>query len=154
MDLREPATIPVVFDLTRFLVSSITFMAHLRQVSVYLDDKQLAVLNKDAGLPTQVPMLSGLTPVSTTGYMKIEGLKSTRRSFVNSEVCSVLTTVTVYSPSHHRGSRRVCVQCRERKLWTGSSTSPSLRVRKRTLPSENLPHCPQSARSLPNSVLC
>lgn len=79
MDLRTPATIPVVFDLTRFLVSSITFMAHLRQVSVYLDDQRLAVLDKDAGLPAEISMFSGLTPVSTEGYMTIERLKSTRR---------------------------------------------------------------------------
>lgn len=93
MDLRDPAPIPVVFDLTRFLVSSITFMAHLRQVSVYLDGIRLAVLNKDAGLPAEVTMLRGLTPVSPSGYMKITGLKSTRRWFVNGAVCSVLKSL-------------------------------------------------------------
>lgn len=111
MDLREPATIPVVFDLTRFLVSSITFMAHLHQVSVYLDDQRLAVLNKDAGLPAEIPMFSGLKPVSAKGHMTIQRLKSTRRWSVDSDVCSVLTTIALYSPLHHRGGCRECVRC-------------------------------------------
>ena len=104
MDLREPTPIPVAFDLTRFLVSSITFMAHLRQVSVYFDDKRLALLSKDAGLPMQVPIPQGLSPTSTIGSMDIKGLKSTRRWFIGNGVRSVLTIITHYSPLHHRRS--------------------------------------------------
>lgn len=91
MELREPAPIPSAFDLTRFLVSSITFMAHLREVGVYFDDKRLAFLTKDAGIHTQVPVPQGLSPTSPAGCMKIKGLRSTRKGFTDNEVRSVLT---------------------------------------------------------------
>ena len=77
MDLREPAPIPAAFDFTRFLVSSITFMAHLRDVSVYFDGKRLAHFTKDAGIPKQLALPPGLTPISPMGFMCINGLKST-----------------------------------------------------------------------------
>jgi len=107
MDLREPTPIPVALDFTRFLVSSITFMANLRQVSVYFDDKRLSLSTKDAGLPTQVPIPRGLKPASTMG-LNIKGLKSTRRWF-NNEVRSVLTIIIHHSPPHHRGSHGLCL---------------------------------------------
>ena len=47
MTLREPGPIPPALDLTRFLASSITFMTHLSEVSVYFDDKRLVRLSKD-----------------------------------------------------------------------------------------------------------
>ena len=78
MDLREPTPIPPAFDFTRFLISSITFMAHLREVSVYFDDKRLAHLTKDAGFPKQLTIPRSLRPTSTQGFMTIKGLKSTR----------------------------------------------------------------------------
>ena len=77
MDLREPVPIPTAFDFTRFLASSITFMAHLREVSVYFDDKRLAHLTKNAGIPKQLALPSGLTPTSPMKFMHIKGLKST-----------------------------------------------------------------------------
>ncbi|KAF9644423.1 hypothetical protein BDM02DRAFT_3272450 [Thelephora ganbajun] len=77
MDLREPTPIPAAFDFTRFLVSSITFMAHLREVSMYFDDKRLVHLTKDAGIPKQLTIPRGLRPTSTMGFMTVKGLKST-----------------------------------------------------------------------------
>ena len=74
MDLREPAPIPTTFDFIRFLVSSITFMAHLREVSVYFDDKRLAHLTKDAGIPKELALPPGLTPTSPMKFMHIKGL--------------------------------------------------------------------------------
>ena len=82
LDLREPTPIPAAFDFTRFLVSSITFMAHLREVSVYFDDKRLVHLTKDAGAPRGLAVPRGLRAASTMGFMSIKGLKSTRERFV------------------------------------------------------------------------
>ena len=98
MDLREPAPIPAAFDFTRFLVSSITFMAHLREVSVYFDDKRLVHLTKDAGIPKQLTIPGGLIPTSTMGFMNIKTLKSTRQRFIDHMLYSMLTFVTLYSP--------------------------------------------------------
>ena len=82
MDLREPTPIPAAFDFTRFLVSSITFMAHLREVSVYFDDKRLVHLTKDAGNPKPLTIPRNLRPSSTLGFMNVKGLKSTCKWFI------------------------------------------------------------------------
>ena len=86
MDLREPAPIPAAFDLTRFLVSSITFMAHLREVSVYFDDKLLVHLTKDAGIPKPLTLPRHLKTTSAMGFMNVRGLKSTRAQFIPHQV--------------------------------------------------------------------
>ena len=104
MELREPAPIPAVFDFTRFLVSSITFKIHLREVSVYLDDNRLVRLTKDAGIPTELPMPQGLRPTSTMGFMNIKGWKATCRWSIGDDVRSVLITVTLRSPPRYRRS--------------------------------------------------
>lgn len=102
MDLREPAPIPIAFDFTRFLVSSITFMAHLREVSVYFDDKQLVHLTKGAGIHKQLTIPPGLTPTRTTGFMNIKGLRSTRKLFLDNQAYSAPTTVVLYSLAYYR----------------------------------------------------
>ena len=79
MDLWEPALIPITFDFTRFLASSITFMVHLREVSVYFDDMQLVHLTKDVGIPKQLAIPPGLNSTSPMGFMNIKGLKSTSK---------------------------------------------------------------------------
>ena len=104
MNLREPAPIPSVFDFTRFLISSITFMAHLREVSVYFDDKRLVHLAKDADISKQLAIPRGLNLTSPMGFMKIKGLKSTRKWFIANHDRSILTPVTRYSPAYYRGS--------------------------------------------------
>ena len=101
MDLREPTPIPAAFDFTRFLVSSITFMAHLREVSVYFDDKRLVHLTKDAGTPKQLTIPRGLKSTSTMGFMNVKGLKSTRKWLIH-RTCSVYTIIALYSPRHYR----------------------------------------------------
>jgi Protein of unknown function (DUF3684) len=79
MVLREPTPIPAAFDFTRFLVSSITFMAHLSEVSVFFDDKRLARLTKDTGIPKPVHIPRGLRTSSTQGLMKVKEIKTTRK---------------------------------------------------------------------------
>lgn len=51
MPLRDPASIPPPFDLTRFLASSITFMVNVEAISIYFNDKCLSKLSKSVGLP-------------------------------------------------------------------------------------------------------
>ena len=104
MDLWEPAPIPAVFDFTQFLVSSITFMTHLREVSVYFDDKRLVHLTKDADISNQLIIPQGLNPTSPMGFMKIKDLRSTCKWFVANHDSSILTTVTRYSLAYYRGS--------------------------------------------------
>jgi hypothetical protein len=78
MVLREPAPTPVVFDFTRFLASSITFMVHLSDVSVFLDDKRLAMLTKTSGIPKAIDIPKGLKSSSLLGIMNVAGVQTTR----------------------------------------------------------------------------
>jgi hypothetical protein len=80
MTLRDPSPIPPVLDLTRFLASSITFMTHLSEVSVYFDDKRLVRLSKDCGMPKELPMLEGLSGTSPEGMMRVKAIEATRES--------------------------------------------------------------------------
>ena len=107
MDLREPAPIPAAFDFTRFLASSITFMVHLREVSVYFDDKRLVRLTKDAGIPKQLTIPPGLNSTSPMGFMNIQGLKSTRKWFIPGQDRLVLIIVTPCSLVYYRGSHEL-----------------------------------------------
>jgi hypothetical protein len=82
MKLREPGPIPPALDLTRFLVSSITFMKHLSEVSVYFDDKRLVRLSKVCGASKEVPMLKGLKCTSPEGMMNVKSIETMREFFV------------------------------------------------------------------------
>ncbi|CCM02906.1 uncharacterized protein FIBRA_05020 [Fibroporia radiculosa] len=77
MSLREPAPIPRAFDLTRFLASSLTFMTHLREVSVFLDDRRISRLNKNAGSPNSVGIPQGLKNLSLRGIMQVKDIQTT-----------------------------------------------------------------------------
>jgi len=79
MTLREPGPIPPALDLTRFLASSITFMTHLSEVSVYFDDKRLVRLSRDCGASKEVPMLNGLRGTSPRGLMNVNSIETTRK---------------------------------------------------------------------------
>ena len=77
MSLREPGTMPPAFEFTRFLVSSIVFMMHLSEVSVYFDDKRLVRLSKNRGESKEVPMLKGLKRMSPEGMMNVKSVTTT-----------------------------------------------------------------------------
>ncbi|TFK44587.1 hypothetical protein BDQ12DRAFT_730629 [Crucibulum laeve] len=76
MPLREPAPIPTAFDFTRFLASSITFMTHLSEISVFFDDKCLTKLTKSSGLPKELGIPKGLKNSSRMGIMTVNNIKS------------------------------------------------------------------------------
>jgi len=76
MTLREPGSIPPTFDLTRFLVSSITFMTHLSEVSVYFDDKRLVRLSKNRGMSKEMTVLNGLKGTSPEGMMNVKAIET------------------------------------------------------------------------------
>jgi hypothetical protein len=76
MTLREPGPIPAALDFTRFLASSITFMTHLSEVSVYFDDKRLVRLSKNSGMSKEMPMLNGLKGTSPEGMMNVKAIET------------------------------------------------------------------------------
>jgi hypothetical protein len=68
---------PSAFDLCRFLASSITFMVHLTRVSLYFNDKRLAVLSKSSSLPQPLTIPPSLNRTSPQRMMKVVGMQST-----------------------------------------------------------------------------
>lgn len=76
MTLREQGPIPQPFDLTRFLASSITFMVHLRSVSVFLDSHRLAHLAKSPGVPKELGLPKVLKNSSSSGLMSVKSVQS------------------------------------------------------------------------------
>ena len=77
MPLREPSPIPIAFDFVRFLASSITFMAHLQDVSVFINGRRLARLIKEPGVPTPTMIPRGLKTTSPQGIMRVVGVRTT-----------------------------------------------------------------------------
>ena len=105
MSLREPAPIPRAFDFTRFLASSITFMAHLLEVSVYLDDQRISRVAKDPGLPKSIGIPKGLKKSSPQNTMQVNDVLTTRVYFVLSSCMSPADAVG--SAAHQGGSHSV-----------------------------------------------
>jgi hypothetical protein len=68
---------PPAFDLTRFLSSSIVFMTHLSEVSVYFDNKRLTRLTKMSGAPREIGIPKGLQALSPGRLMTVKGVKLT-----------------------------------------------------------------------------
>ncbi|EGO00977.1 hypothetical protein SERLA73DRAFT_87350 [Serpula lacrymans var. lacrymans S7.3] len=98
MTLREAAPIPKAFDFTRFLASSITFMAHLSDISVYFDDQRLTRLTKSTGIPKDLGLLKGLKNTSGLGIMNVKGINSTQMR-IKAEVMEAVYSVGTEKPS-------------------------------------------------------
>ena len=76
MPLREPSSIPNVIDLTRFLVTSLTFMRTLSEVSIWFDDVRLSVVSKATGDEKSLGLAKGLWPNSPSRIMTVTKVTS------------------------------------------------------------------------------
>lgn len=82
MPLREPAPLPgLPVDIARFLATSLTFMSHLRCVSMYFDGRCLAKVEKEVGMPRNLAIPRGLNVTSPGGMMNATGMTSTCEFF-------------------------------------------------------------------------
>ncbi|KAF8604785.1 hypothetical protein BDV93DRAFT_440059, partial [Ceratobasidium sp. AG-I] len=78
MPLRDAAPLPgLPVDIARFLATSLTFMTHLRNVSMYFDGRCLARVEKEVGIPRSVAIPRGLKSNSPGGMMNVTGVAST-----------------------------------------------------------------------------
>lgn len=84
MPLREPAACPTPFDFVRFITSSITFVAHLSDVSVWFDGHRLARITRERGAPNALGLRSGLKVDSSRGLMRVAGVEQIRAYSLNS----------------------------------------------------------------------
>ncbi|KDQ27869.1 hypothetical protein PLEOSDRAFT_50988 [Pleurotus ostreatus PC15] len=74
MTLRDPSAIPPPFDFTRFLASSIVFMSHLSEVSVYFDNHCLVKISKSPGAPRTLAIPRPLQTRSTFNSMEVKSV--------------------------------------------------------------------------------
>lgn len=78
MALREPAPFPdSLLDLSRFLATSLTFTANVRQLSLFFDDKPLCKLNKRLEPPKAMSMPGHLNATTGKKMMRVHSLEST-----------------------------------------------------------------------------
>ena len=78
MDLRDPRPLPgSPVDIARFLATSITFMTHIKDVSLYIDHHRLVHLAKESD-PSQRISISPLLQTATpSGLLSVKGISST-----------------------------------------------------------------------------
>jgi hypothetical protein len=117
MALREAAPIPGAFDFTRFVASSITFMTHLSEVSIYFDDKRLAKLTKIPGAPRTLEIPKGLKRSSGSNIMNATGIKSTRKSTTTHHYVHSLTW-NPNSSTHQSGGYAMGIHSRNKEEET------------------------------------
>ncbi|KAI5889804.1 uncharacterized protein SCHCODRAFT_02635666 [Schizophyllum commune H4-8] len=98
MPLREAGPIPVAFDFTRFLASSITFMTTLAEISVYLDGKRLVRLTKGNSLPKPSTFPRYMTTRGPAKIMSAKQLRSTSVSIKAEVMRWVYTSGTEKPP--------------------------------------------------------
>ncbi|KIJ33557.1 hypothetical protein M422DRAFT_783144 [Sphaerobolus stellatus SS14] len=91
MGLREAAPMPTAFDFIRFLTSSITFMAHMEQVTVWFDGHRIAKLTKEKGVSKVIQMPAGLKKGTEGGTMTMTGVKTTSLN-ITAEVVRLVYT--------------------------------------------------------------
>lgn len=75
MPLREPALTPPVSDLMQFLATSITFMAHLRDVAVFFDRHLVGRINKSLGQSRDIPIPEELERRSPGQNMMVNSVR-------------------------------------------------------------------------------
>jgi len=80
MKLRDPSPMPLAFDFARFLSSSITFMSHLSEISVFFGEDRLMKVSKTKDFPESLRLPAGLTRVGPKGLMHVVGMNRTRMS--------------------------------------------------------------------------
>lgn len=83
MTLREPAPLPDrPVEIARFLATSLTFMVHMREVSLHFDGHCLARIIKEVEAPISLGLPRGLRNSSPGGMMNVKGINSTGMLFL------------------------------------------------------------------------
>lgn len=77
MDLRDPSPmLTKPFDLAKFIATSITFMTHIRRISVFMDEHCLFQMSKASGLSEPVKWPGKLKSESSLRYMRMASVSS------------------------------------------------------------------------------
>ncbi|KIJ58355.1 hypothetical protein HYDPIDRAFT_119620 [Hydnomerulius pinastri MD-312] len=75
MPLREAAPMPPVSEFMQFLASSITFMVHLKDVTVFFDHHRVGQINKSLGQSQAIPIPTELERLSPEKNMIVKSVQ-------------------------------------------------------------------------------
>jgi len=76
MELKQESPIPPTFELTRFLVTSMTFLAHIECVTISRDGAELSRMIKSWNQPKQsIPIPEHMDRISQNGTMSINSVE-------------------------------------------------------------------------------
>ncbi|KAG2358885.1 hypothetical protein BDR07DRAFT_1416380 [Suillus spraguei] len=76
MELKQESPVPRIFELTRYLVTSVTFLAHIQSVRIFLDGTELSYLTKTRNEASQlIPISKHMGRKSCGGTMNIDSVE-------------------------------------------------------------------------------
>ena len=104
--LHEPGVIPEKIDFMRFLATSITFMARLETVEVFLDRDCLGSIKKIPGCTETVPPPISLPHSSPSEMMTVHQLQCHRRYHLSCEIHNLTLVLDQNSRSKPRSRPR------------------------------------------------
>ncbi|KAG8216244.1 hypothetical protein J3R82DRAFT_8285 [Butyriboletus roseoflavus] len=77
LELRKPEPLPMLTDLTRFLVSSVAFLTHIDTFVVHLDSERVLHVEKQAESPVGIPIPEHLKPTTPQEALTVESIQRT-----------------------------------------------------------------------------
>lgn len=81
LELQTSEPLPVLADLTRFLVSSVTFLTNIHTISIDLDCQRLLHICKEpCKLPVKVPIPIHLMPTTLSETLTVESIERTGKA--------------------------------------------------------------------------
>ncbi|OJA08565.1 hypothetical protein AZE42_03358 [Rhizopogon vesiculosus] len=75
MELKQESVIPRIFELTRFLVTSMTFLVNVERVTIFLDNIELSRVIKSRKLDQSITIPKHMVTTSRDGTMSIDSVK-------------------------------------------------------------------------------
>jgi hypothetical protein len=80
MPLRQPSPMLNAFDLTRFVATSLPFMRNLEEVTIWMDDVRLSIVQKTVQNESNLDVASSLTMISDSSNMAVSRFTSRGRT--------------------------------------------------------------------------
>ncbi|KAG8216243.1 hypothetical protein J3R82DRAFT_8284 [Butyriboletus roseoflavus] len=99
LELRKPEPLPMLADLTRFLVSSVAFLTHIDTFSVNLDSQRVLRVEKQVESSAEIPIPEHLKPTTPQEALTVESIQRTaQRITVDAKESAFASSLTSSTP--------------------------------------------------------
>ncbi|KAI6094603.1 hypothetical protein EDD16DRAFT_1721508 [Pisolithus croceorrhizus] len=98
MPLREAAPMPPISQFMQFLSSSITFVIHLKNVTVFFDHHRVGQIHKSLGQSQVIPIPTELKRQSSVGNMTVDSVQQYGKSSQHLHFASVTIEASIMPP--------------------------------------------------------